>query len=135
MEERPYLANYAIGLIMLIGIHMLFNIILSIFYPDYFQNEYFTSFYFQIFFLGAEIILTTLAVSLFFGSGIGYKITILVVGGLLLFYNVSVMIGGDFGAYMWFEMILCGLCLALLLIPKSVRQYYKGWNISKQVLD
>ena len=126
-EERPYMANYGIGLIVVMGFHMLFYGSAALAYPDLFGNEYADSQGFQMFFIGTGCWELFIAVTLFLKSGISYKFAILSLVLIVTLTLGNMLLNGHLGFTIWVQTILGGASLALLL-TRDVRRFYNNWS-------
>lgn len=127
-EERPILTNYAIGLLLVMGFHMLFNGASVLLYPDIFSEEMYDSVYYQWIFVGLGIWEFLMAVLLYLGSGLAYKATTLFLFVLLVMTITNMVAGGRFGFDIWIQTLLGGISFAILEVPR-VKRFYDNWSL------
>ena len=127
---RPYLANYAIGLLFVMSMHMLFNGVSALLFPSVFGGGYIGGNVFQFVYIGIGVTEALMLVMLLLKSGIAYRITLVLLAGLIVL-NVCSLFNGDI---LQFDLQLQGILgtasFALLLMP-NVRKYYREWTIGK----
>lgn len=125
---RPYATNYAIGIIIVMGFHMIFNSLSALIYPEAYESDQYTSAFFQYLFIGASIWEFLLAAGLYVGSGIAHKLSVLSMFLIALLTCTNMVIGGRVGFDIWFQTALSFTVLIILLLP-VVRRYYHNWSL------
>ena len=125
---RPYPANYAIGLLFVMSMHMLFNGVAALLYPSIFTTGYIGGDAFQYYYIGIGTTEFVMLLMLIARSGMAYKVTLALLIGLIgvnaFFLFSQINDGFDLGL----QASLTVASLALLLLP-SVREYYRGWSV------
>lgn len=129
-EERPYIANYAIGMILVMGVNMAFTAISCYLYPELFKPTRVTYEMLLAFYIGMTIWEVLLAVTLFIGSGISYKLCVLSLFLILVLTLTDMLMQGSFAFDIWLQIVLSGLAIVLLL-QKPARAYYNNWSLGK----
>ncbi|MBR4686236.1 MAG: hypothetical protein IKP04_06890 [Candidatus Methanomethylophilaceae archaeon] len=128
-EERPYIANYAIGMIMVMGVNMAFTAISCYLYPDLYRPTRVTYEMLLAFYIGMTVWEVILAITLFIGSGLSYKLCVLSLFLILALTLADMfMQGGSFAFDIWLQIVLSALAIVLLL-QKPVRAYYHNWSL------
>jgi hypothetical protein len=127
-SERPYPAKYAIGLLVVMGFHMVFNAYSLLDYPYEVPGYDIKGTYILVLFCGVAAWEFIEAISLYRGSCLFHKLA--VISSVVLLIAISI------GAYkqevisydIWFHSILSLAVLIILLFP-SVRNHYRGWTL------
>lgn len=125
---RPYPGNYAMGLLFVMSMHMLFNGIAALLFPEIFETGYIGGNVFQYVYIGIGVTEFIMMLLLIAKSGIAYRITLALLIGLIIMnaYFVFRKNGDVFDLQL--QAILAIASLVLLLLP-SVRKYYNNWSI------
>lgn len=129
-EGRPYLVNYALGIIFVMSVHLLFNGVAALAFPELFNTSWYKGEFFQVLFIGVGIVEMIMFVSLYIGSGIAYKFTLLLLMGILAATVIYISWKEDFAFDITIQSVLSVVCLVLLLTPR-VRRYYKNWSLGE----
>ncbi len=127
-ESIPYAAKYAIGLLIVMSVHMLFNVITTLSYPEHFDYSDYPLYIYVAFFAGTCIWEAMLALLLFLRSGISYKFTIISLIALMLLNLHNILIGGHLVFDISIQALLSIVSL-IALMPKSVRSFYNNWSL------
>ncbi|MBQ7978897.1 MAG: hypothetical protein IJ248_04010 [Candidatus Methanomethylophilaceae archaeon] len=124
---RPYPGNYAMGLLFVMSMHMLFNGISALLFPEIFDTGYIGGNVFQYVYIGIGVTEFVMMLLLIIRSGIAYRITLAVLIGLMLM-NVYFLFDHDRAVFdLELQAVLAIASLILLLFP-SVRDYYRNWS-------
>ena len=83
-EERPYPANYAIGLLFVMSLHMLFNGVAAILFPEAFESGYFGGGTYQLLYIGIGVTEFIMMLLLLVKSGIAYRLTLLLLISIIM---------------------------------------------------
>lgn len=127
-EERPYPANYAMGLLFVMSLHMLFNGATAILFPEAFHTGYFGGEAFQILYVGIGVTEFVMFLLLLAKSGIAYRLTLILLAAIVLM-DVYYLFNTDKALFdLGLQGILGVIAFALLILPK-VREYYRNWSI------
>lgn len=128
--ERPYLVNYAIGLLVVMGFHMLFNAVTIYLYPESIPEGILKGWTRIAFIAGVAVWEFVMAFSVFIGSGIGYRLAVLSMFLILILtiVNIAVRGGGNFDLGM--QTFLAVICLVFLL-KKETRDFFKNWSLGE----
>ncbi len=125
---RPYPGNYAMGLLFVMSMHMLFNGISALLFPEIFDTGYIGGNVFQYVYIGIGVTEFVMMLLLIIRSGIAYRITLAVLIGLMLM-NVYFLFDHDRAVFdLELQAVLAIASLILLLFP-SVRDYYRNWSL------
>jgi len=130
VQDRPYAANYAIGLLVVMGFHMAFNSLSVLLYPELFRSEMYRETFFLYLFIGVSIWEFILAAMLFMGSGLSHKLAVASMVLVLILIVGNIVIGGVIGFDIWFQVALGASVLIFLLLP-NVRGFYDNWSLGK----
>ena len=129
-EERPFVANYVIGLLIAMAVHMSYQVFAALVLYDPDIPEMILSNRQKLLFTGVIIWDSLLVAGLLLNSGIAYKVAIVtqvILITTVLWYMIN---DNDIAFYIGLEIVLSTLCLILLLFP-SMRRFYKGWTLPK----
>ena len=125
---RPYPGNYAMGLLFVMSMHMLFNGIAALLFPEIFETGYIGGNVFQYVYIGIGVTEFIMMLLLIAKSGIAYRITLALLIGLIIM-NAYFVFGNNGDVFdLQLQAILAIASLVLLLLP-SVRKYYNNWSI------
>lgn len=125
---RPYPGNYAMGLLFVMSMHMLFNGIAALLFPEIFETGYIGGNVFQYVYIGIGVTEFIMMLLLIAKSGIAYRITLALLIGLIIM-NAYFMFRNNGDVFdLQLQAILAIASLVLLLLP-SVRKYYNNWSI------
>jgi len=128
MEDRPIVANYAIACLVAMCVHMFISSLAALIFPEIYESPMMTGTLYLILLLLVAIWEGVLAVGIYLGSGMAYKLGFIT--ALIVLINVVVGIWDDrtFGYDFWIQGILSGTCIVLMLTPQ-MREAYKGWSL------
>jgi len=128
--ERPYLVNYAIGLLVVMGFHMVFNAVTVYLYPGAIPEGLLKGWMRIAFITGVAVWEFIMAFSIFIGSGIGYRLGVLSMFLILVLtvVNIAVRGGGNFDLGM--QTFLAAICL-IFLLKKETRDFFRNWSLGK----
>jgi len=126
--NRPYIANYAIGLIFVMGVHMVFNGIVCTVYPEIFINDYVDALGFEMFFFGVGGWELLISATLFLKSGIAHKFALLSLALIVILTVGNMLMRGTLGFDIWMQTALGAASLVILLL-KDVRRFYNNWSL------
>jgi len=129
-EDRPYLANYAIGLIFVMSLHLLLNGITALLFPELFDDKYLSGETYQIIFIGLGIMEFVVFLLMYMESGIGYKLAIIIMITVMTLTIFDVLGENVYGFDILLQLILGTVVLFILLTP-NVREYYRNWSLGK----
>ncbi|MBR1452238.1 MAG: hypothetical protein IJ592_01920, partial [Candidatus Methanomethylophilaceae archaeon] len=114
---RPYPGNYAMGLLFVMSMHMLFNGISALLFPEIFDTGYIGGNVFQYVYIGIGVTEFVMMLLLIIRSGIAYRITLAVLIGLMLM-NVYFLFDHDRAVFdLELQAVLAIASLILLLFP------------------
>ena len=128
--DRPYLSNYATGILIVMGFHMGVNFCSVILFPEWYQSSRFSSSFFMAVFGAVTAWELILALGLFLRSGLAHKLSILSMVLIVVLITANILIGGTIGFDIMFQIVLAIAVLVLILTP-SLREYYRGWSLGK----
>jgi len=128
--ERPVFADFSIALLVVMGFNMAFNSLFTAivsaeggYIDDSFANI--------IYLLAVGVIDFILAAAIAMRSALAYKVAIVVT--LVVMVNCAVTI--DPTSYKDFDqslqVLLSLIVLILMIVPKSMRDFYKGWSLPR----
>jgi hypothetical protein len=126
-KERPFVANYSIALLIVMGVNMFFNCMTVLMYPDLFESDLYTGEAYLYLFLAVSLWEMSLAIFMFLGSGIAYKLTWITMVTLLTLSITNMIAGGRLGFDIWLQVILGFLVLLIDMLP-VVKNYYDNWS-------
>ena len=131
MEEHySYPANYAMGIMLVMSFHLLFEGTVALVFPEVFDTGYLSHQYYQLLYIGLGALEFIVFVMLFNGSGVGYKIAILLIIVILILNVYNIVTDIPYGFDMALQGILGSITMVILLMP-SVRRYYNNWSIGE----
>ncbi len=131
MEEHySYLANYAMGIMLVMSFHLMFEGTVALMFPEIFDTGYLSHQYYQLLYVGMGALEFIIFVMLFNGSGVGYKLAILLVIVILILNVYNIVTDIPYGFDMALQGILGSITMVILLMP-SVRRYYNNWSIGE----
>ena len=127
MEDRPIVANYAIGCLVAMSVDMFISSLAALIFPEVYDSPMMTGTAYLVLLLIVAIWVGFLAVGIYLGSGMAYKLGFVTV--LIMLINVVVGIWDDrtFGYDFWIQGILSASCIILMLTPQ-MRSAYSGWS-------
>jgi len=128
MEDRPIVANYATGCLVAMSVHMFISSLSALIFPEMYESPMMTGTVYLVLLLIVAVWEGVLAVGVYLGSGLAYKLAFITV--LIMLINVVVGIWDDrtFGYDFWIQGILSATCIILMLTPQ-MRKAYKGWSL------
>jgi hypothetical protein len=129
-EERPYLVNYMLALMLVMSLHMFINSISTLLYPTIFVPTSVSSSTYLIIFVGVSIWEMMLTFFLYIGSGIAYKFTVLTLIVMVTLTATNMAAGGNMGFDLWMQTVLGAVSLVLTQIPQ-VKSFYDNWSLGK----
>jgi hypothetical protein len=131
MEEHySYLANYAMGIMLVMSFHLMFEGTVALMFPEIFDTGYLSHQYYQLLYVGMGALEFIIFVMLFNESGVGYKLAILLVIVILILNVYNIVTDIPYGFDMALQGILGSITMVILLMP-SVRRYYNNWSIGE----
>ncbi len=131
MEEHySYLANYAMGIMLVMSFHLLFEGTVALMFPEIFDTGYLSHQAYQIVYVGLGALEFIVFVMLANESGIGYKLAILLIIVILVLNVYNIVDDIPYGFDMALQGILGSITMVILLMP-SVRRYYNNWSIGE----
>ncbi len=131
MEEHySYLANYAMGIMLVMSFHLMFEGTVALMFPEIFDTGYLSHQYYQLLYVGMGALEFIIFVMLFNESGVGYKLAILLVIVILILNVYNIVTDIPYGFDMALQGILGSITMVILLMP-SVRRYYINWSIGE----
>ena len=130
-EERPYLANYAIGLLLVMSLHMFFNTLISYFYSGVQTLYEYDDYLSPIVLMAISAMEILLVVMLYLGSGVAYKLAFVFIGFVIVITIFDMYTENVFFFNIWIQTVLGIITLILLLMP-SVRRYYDNYSFGRR---
>ncbi len=128
-DERPYLANYVIALMLVMSIYLFSNSVASFLYPDIFtspsENQKIT-----LILIMMSIWELIIAIMLFFNSGIAYRLAVITLTFIVVILGIDLILKGVFEFDNWLHIILSSVSFVILLTP-GVREFYKEPTLPK----
>ncbi|MBO7351940.1 MAG: hypothetical protein J6U12_03380 [Candidatus Methanomethylophilaceae archaeon] len=125
-----YLANYAMGIMLVMSFHLLFEGTVALLFPYLFDTGYLSHQTYQIVYVGLGVLEFIVFVMLFNESGIGYKLAIILIAVILALNVYNIVTDIPYGFDMALQGILGSITLVILLMP-SVRRFYNNWSIGE----
>jgi|GEM_PF-1666834 len=125
--ERPYSANYLLGLMLVMGFSMLFNALAFVLYP-YYGEETGESTIYIVAFVAISVYELVLTALMYIGSGIGYRLTKMSMICIVTLMGTGLLLGGNLGFDTWIQVLLAIAVLILMHLP-SVSAYYNNLNL------
>jgi len=122
--DRPYPGNYAMGILFVMSIHMLFNGVAALLFPEIFETGYIGGKIFQLVYIGVGVLEFCMMLLLLIGSGIAYRITLITLAVIMALNLYYIFSDNEMGFDLGLQGILAVVAFLLLLTP-SVRKFYR----------
>ena len=129
-KERPFAANYVVGCLIAMSLHMIFNSLAAYLYPEIYDSPLFKGEVAQIIFVITAVWEICLAICIMLRSGLAYRLCLITVP-LMFAITVLSMISVEDTTYdAWIQALLAALCIVIMLLP-SMRSAYNDWSLPK----
>ncbi len=128
--ERPYLANYVIGLMLVMGFSMIFNALSTVLYPIYYSNVQYAGNMYVLSLIAMASYQLFLTVMMYIGSGIGYRLTKMSMIMMITLMGTGLALGGNLGFDIWIQVVLAIVVLTMMHLP-SISSYYDNLSLGR----
>ena len=130
-DGAPGRVKYALGLMFVMATHMMFNTVMSLFFPDVYQTPLLQSVYYQVLFIGVSIWEYILIIFMYLGSGLFHKLALFSLFWALALTVANLLVGGTFGVDFWLHITLAAIVF-VMLITKPSREFYHNWSLGER---